>query len=149
MVNYECLNDFSDWNSIKQREIDALESQAKESMVWFVRVFILFPFVILILIISNELLGDSYTATGTVAGYSFAEGELEGATSMFSDQPSMMSAFTYFREDADHVSASTESGKVITFLCLSCNAFSYKSGDSIRFIVSNPLVGNVKYSELK
>lgn len=145
------LNDYSDWSDRREGKINVLEAptESVSGIIWFVRVFILFPVIILVLIITNELLGDSYAAKGTVVGYSFAKGEWVGPPSMFSDHPSMMSSFTHYREDAYNVSALMESGQIISFLCLSCEASSYKSGDSISFIVSEPLVGSAKYSEAK
>ncbi|WP_192085361.1 hypothetical protein [Algoriphagus sp. Y33] len=143
------LNGYSDWEHRRDREIALIDSETRSLNVWFFRVFILFPIIVLVLIITNELLGNSYKAKGTVVGFSFSEGEWVGPPSMFSDHPSMMSSFTHYREDAYNVSALTESGEVISFLCFSCKASSYKSGDSVDFIISKPLVGRAKYSEAK
>tara|TARA_R110002020_G_scaffold239760_3_gene452338 strand:+ start:467 stop:916 length:450 start_codon:yes stop_codon:yes gene_type:complete len=146
------LNNYSDWSDRREEEINVLEAptESVSGIIWFVRVFILIPVLILVLIVTNELLGDSYPAKGTVVGYSFAKGEWVGPPSMFSDHPNMMSSFTHYREDAYNVSALMESGEVISFLCLSCVASSYKSGDSVDFIISKPLVGgSAKYSEVK
>tara|TARA_R110002124_G_scaffold286188_2_gene466294 strand:- start:737 stop:1183 length:447 start_codon:yes stop_codon:yes gene_type:complete len=145
------LNDYSDWGDRREREINVLEASTESGsgINSFVRVFILIPVLILILIVTNELLGDSYAAKGTVVGYSFEKGEWVGPPSLFSDHPNMMSSFTHYREDAYNVSALMESGEVISFLCLSCVASSYKSGDSVDFIISKPLVGSAKYSEVK
>ncbi len=143
------LNGYSDWEDRRDREIALIESETRSLNVWFFRVFILFPIIVLVLIITNELLGNSYTAKGTVVGYSFSEGEWVGPPSMFSDHPSMMSSFTHYREEAYNVIVKMESGQTISFLCFSCKASSYKSGDSVDFIISEPLVGRAKYSEAK
>jgi hypothetical protein len=143
------LNGYSDGDDRRDREIALIEAEAESLNVWFFRVFLLLPIIILVLLIMNKLLGDFYPAKGTVVGYSYAEGEWMGPPSMFSDHPSLFSPFTHYREDAYSVSVKMKSGEIISFLCFSCDAPGYQTGDSISFIVSEPLVGSAKYSELK
>ncbi|WP_339750698.1 hypothetical protein [Algoriphagus aquimarinus] len=141
------LNDYSDWRESRDKEIDLVEPV--ERIDWFLWSILLTPVLLLILIFMNEFVVDTYPENGTIEAYHFLEGEWVGPPSMDGGGPDLFSMSTYFRVDSYSVSARTEPGDLVTFLCFSCTSSSYKIGDSVTFLVSKRVVGRPKFSEMK
>jgi hypothetical protein len=138
-----------DWRYREAERIRLLEQQA-ESDKRITRGFGIFfgiCFLCIGFFVFNDLLGKSYPVTGTVIGYSFSEGRLEGPPSMFTGQPSLRSSFTGYRGDAYQVSLRLESGEVVSFICSSCDKSTYQIGDSDSFLVTESWVGRRSYSK--